>query len=246
MNIMDNRLGCAAGAALVFATGAAFSAEPLLDPTPYLSFADSPFNGLSFSYFHLENFEPLTPSKPARTPGFTATTGGVILNFGPQTDSVDADDGAIDNSGTGGSSWFSNNSTSIFTFTFDAGVLGTLPTHAGIVWTDVGSTSAGTDGTSAVLFEAFGAGGESLGQLGPELLGDGNVNGGTAEDRFFGAVHAAGISAIAISTPASLDWEVDHLQYGAINPVPEPEHWLLMALGIGTVAWRLRSKARSS
>jgi hypothetical protein len=246
MDIMRNRLRCAAGAALIVATAAAFPAEPFLDPSPYRSFDDSPFKGLSFSYFYLEDFEPLTASKPARAPGFTATTGGVILGPGLQTDSVDADDGAIDNSGIGGSSWFSNQGTTIFTFTFDAGVLGTLPTHAGIVWTDVGDAFSGSDFTSGVLFEAFGPGGESLGQLGPELLGDGNANGGTAEDRFFGAVHAAGISAIAISTPASFDWEVDHLQYGAINPIPEPEQWLLMALGIGAVAWRLRSRVRSS
>ena len=34
-----------------------------LGPTPYLSFADSPFSGLSFGYFHLETFETGSPER---------------------------------------------------------------------------------------------------------------------------------------------------------------------------------------
>lgn len=227
-----------AGALLAAASGCVLAAEPYLEPTPYVSFADSPFDGLSFSYFHLDDFEPLT----TRAPGYTITGGGRILGPSAQTDSVDADDGSIDGLGTQGSSWFSDGATTAFTITFDAGVLGSLPTHAGVVWTDVGNVTAGTSGFSAVLFEAFGPGFVPLGSPDVHLLGDFNADGGTDEDRFFGAVHAAGISAIRISMAASTDWEIDHLQFGALAPVPEPEQWLLMAWGLGTLAWRMRAK----
>src|SRR5687767_14985597 len=100
-------------------------------PTPYLSAADSPFAATSFGYFHLEDFEDDT-----LTPGLTALN-GIRIGAGPFTDSVDADDGAIDGSGLDGGSYFSNAATSTFEFVFDAGVLGALPTHAGLVWTDV-------------------------------------------------------------------------------------------------------------
>jgi hypothetical protein len=40
-------------------------------PSPYLSFSDSPFNGGSFTYFHLETFE----DHLLNTPGVTASPG---------------------------------------------------------------------------------------------------------------------------------------------------------------------------
>ena len=184
-----------------------------LGPTPYLSFNDSPFNGLGFANFYLEDFEDGALS----TPGVTAS-GGIVGNPSPQTDSVDADNGVIDGSGTAGHSWFSNGAVNTFTFTFDAATLGALPTHAGLVWTDVGLAQP-TIGVGDVSFEAFGPGGVSLGTLGPVTLGDGAVTGATAEDRFFGWIDAGGISSITISMPQSTDWEVDHVQYGI---VPEP------------------------
>ena len=50
-----------------------------------------------------------------------------------------------------------------FTFTFDADALGALPTHVGLVWTDIGwnAHAAGLD------FEAFGPLGTWLGAIGP-------------------------------------------------------------------------------
>lgn len=123
----------------------------LLGPTPYLSLADSPFAGGSFAYFHLENFE----DGLLNTPGVSAAI-GTVSGPGALTDSVDADDGAIDGFGTGGSVLYSNFATSAFSFTFNASALGgLLPTHAGIVWTDVGQVSSGTRGFGGVSFEAF-------------------------------------------------------------------------------------------
>ena len=98
------------------------------------------------------------------------------------------------------------------TFTFDATVLGHLPTQAGIVW---------TDGAGTTTFEAFGPGGVSLGQIGPVSIADGAITGETAEDRFFGVINAGGISAIHISNTSG-GIEVDHLQYGIFGAAPPP------------------------
>lgn len=150
---------------------------------------------------------------------------------GSFTDSVDSDDGVMDGSGLAGSSYFSNGATSTFEFVFDGASLGGLPTHAGLVWTDVGDVLAGSPGIGLVRFEAFDAVGVSLGDHGPFTLGDGSATGATAEDRFFGITHPAGISRITITMPDSVDWEVDHVQYGLI---PAPGAAVLM---LGTAGW---------
>jgi hypothetical protein len=185
------------GALTVALAGAAPGAT-LVGPTPYLSQADSPF--VPAGTFHREDFEDNALS----TPGVTPSTGSVVPPGGI-TDSVDADDGAIDGSGTAGHSFFASPGSTGIRFTFDAGVLGSFPTAAGIVW---------TDGEGAVTFEAFDSVGGSLGTVGPVTIGDGAVTGETAEDRFFGVFEAGGISAIFISNAAG-GIEVDHLQYGS-------------------------------
>ena len=184
------------GALAILVSGPARAAT-LVGPTPYLSQADSPFvaNGM----FYLDDFE----DNALNTPGVTPSTGSVIAP-GSITDSVDADDGATDGSGTGGHSFFSGNGSAGIRFDFDAGALVALPTAAGIVW---------TDGEGSYSFEAFNAMGLSLGTLGP-FPAAGSVDGDTSEDRFFGVYEAGGISAILISNTLG-GIEVDHLQYGA-------------------------------
>jgi hypothetical protein len=139
---------------------------------------------------------------------------------------VDGDDGADDGLGRDGRSYFTNSATNSVTFTFDAAALGGLPTHVGLVWTDVGFSSAPNFGAGEVTFEAFDASNASLGVFGPFLLGDGRNSGETAEDRFFGVVSANGIASIRMTMPSSTDWEVDHLQYGHLatpqQNIPEP------------------------
>ena len=184
-------------AALALGVPGAGSGATFVGPSPYLRSADSPF--VPTGTFHLEDFEDNALS----TPGVTPSSGSVAAP-NAITDSVDADDGAIDGSGNGGHSFFSSPGSSGITFTFDAGVLGSLPTAAGIVW---------TDGTGEINFEAFGALGTSLGTLGPEPIASDAITGETDEDRFFGVFEAGGISAIFISNTTG-GIEVDHLQYG--------------------------------
>jgi hypothetical protein len=192
-----------------------------IGPTPYLQASDSPFSVLTFDYFYLEDFE----DNLFNVPGVTKSAGSII-GHGLAVDSVDADDGVMDGSGNDGRSLLASGFTpASITFTFDAGILGSLPTHAGIVW---------TDGGTATRFEAFGPGMVSLGTIGPFNLSDGNPNGGTAEDRFFGWSEPAGIRAIKIS-PSGASMEVDHLQYGVA--VPEPTTIEILGLGIALVGW---------
>lgn len=222
---------------MVLGTAASAQAS-YLGPTPYLSLADSPFQGGSFSYFYNETFE----DHLLNTPGVTANAGGVTsVVFGPSIhDSVDADDGVIDGSGLLGDSFFVSSGATGVRFTFNAGVLGALPTSAGIAWTDGGA------GTS-VTFAAFGAAGETLFSNVASGFADNSNSGETAEDRFFGVTNAAGISAIFISN-SSGGMEVDHLQYGRnlviAAPVPEPETYALMLAGLGVLGWSARRRRR--
>lgn len=205
--------------ALAFATLAVASSAAragLIGPSPYLSSADSPFNSLTFTYFHLESFE----DGALNTPGVTVAPANLsVINPSDFTDSVDGDDGAIDGLGRLGRSLFGGGP---IVFTFNATALGSLPTHAGIVW---------TDGQGDITFEAFDQNGTSLGTLIGTHAG-GSFTGETAEDRFYGATHAGGISRISITTPGSM--EVDHLQYGAVpalQAVPEPTSLVLLGIG---------------
>jgi hypothetical protein len=120
---------------------------------------------------------------------------------------------------------------------------GSLPTHVGIVWTDVGSATPDF-GVGSVVFSALDANGISLGSIGPFSLGDGSSDGGTMEDRFFGVVNPGGISQVRISMGNSTDWEVDHLQYG-FHPsvVPEPGSLALLATGMGSLLMLRRRRS---
>lgn len=217
--------GFYAGLALWLGGASLASAATLIGPTAYTGFAGSPFDGVSFSSFQLEDFE----DGALNTPDVTAST-GIVLTFGTLRDSVEA----LPN----GYSFYSNGATSI-SFTFS----GTLPTHAGLVWTDVGCLIGEACppiglGQGDVYFEAFDAGNVSLGVIGPSLLGDGFANGQTAEDRFFGATNASGISKLTIWMPNSNDWELDHLQYGVEDAeiIPEPGTASLLGLALAGLA----------
>ena len=219
------------------AAGPASAAPIFYGPSPYLQASDSPFSGLGFSYFFLEDFEDAL----LNTPGASGVGGGVT-GPGGITDSVDADDGAIDGSGQFGRSFFGPGSTG-FTFNFDAGVLGGFPTHAGIVWTDGAAFNE-------VTFEAWDALGVSLGTIVAPNIGDGNFLSGTPEDRFFGVSNEGGISQIrifnSVMSGGGSGIEADHLQYGGerVQEVPEPATLLLVGAGLGLVSRRARRSSR--
>lgn len=206
------------------------NAATFLGPTPYLSSLDSPFTGGSFSYFHLEDFE----DHLLNVPGVSASAGGVTsVVFGPSIhDSVDADDGVIDGSGLAGDSYFGRSGSAGITFTFDAGVLGSLPTHVGIVW---------TDGAGSTFFEAFDSSATSVGSIGPVTIATSGHSGQTDEDRFFGVINPDGISSIFISN-SSGGMEIDHLQYG-LTAIPAPEALLLFGSGLLGLVGAARRKA---
>lgn len=212
------------GASTIVAIPARAGASPIFyGPTPYLSFADSPFSGSDYS-LHIETFED-----GLNAPGVSVSGGSAI--DGPYVDSVE--------NGSDGHSWYSDFVLDQFTFSFDEAALGALPTVAGIVLTDVGYNSL-TPYFADFLFEAFGPNGVSLGAIGPYYFGDGSDTGQNGEDRFFGVMNPGGISSIRISTSDTRDWEVDHLQYGT-QSVPEPGSLILTAIGVaGVVSRRYR------
>jgi hypothetical protein len=228
-------------AALAVASGARAT---LIGPTAYSGFAGSPFDGTSFSSWSLEDFE----DGSLNTPDVSASSGFVLGPGFGLTDSVENAPDGCNPSGLGGGSHtcagysYYPSSTSI-TFTFS----GTLPTHAGLVWTDVGYVDGDSPptytGAGNVIFEAFDENGFSLGTIGPTLLGDGAAAPTAAEDRFFGATNANGISKITMSMATSSDWEVDHLQYGVVSEAPEPGAVALVALGLIGLAARARFRA---
>jgi hypothetical protein len=183
-------------AALLVGQPSGARAATFLGPTPYLSTADSPFD-LGQPGFCLEDFEDGVFNTIGASGNCTPTGPGGL------TDSVDADDGAIDGSGTNGHSCFNASGASGITITFDPTAPGGLPTMAGMVW---------TDGEGTISFEAFDQNGGSLGMQGPFDHADGSVTGTTAEDRFYGETNAGGISAIKLTNTIG-GIEIEHVQY---------------------------------
>lgn len=204
------------------------AAAALIGPTPYLGVQDSPFAGIPGLV--VEDFE----DGLANEPGVIFSSTGVFFPA-ELTDSVDADDGAVDGSGNAGHSLYSNNMMQLW-FAFDAAVLGGLPNYAGIVWTDVGFVLDAPAGFADVVFEAFDAAGRPLGIIDAPQLGDGQFSGQTGEDRFFGAIHAGGISRITLTVQNSYDWEADHLQFSLAEVQPVPVPGTLLMLGAGLLA----------
>ncbi len=185
------------------------SATVLLGPTPYLSTADSPF--LASDGFQLENFEDGLFNLLGAT-----SSAAQVVGPGGIIDSVDGDDGNIDGLGQAGHSYFNGaGSTGITIFFSDPD---TLPQRAGLVW---------TDGAGVMTFDAFDAAGALIGTISAEHA-DTNFNGGTAEDRFYGIEHEAGIASIRMRN-SSGGIEIDHVQYAYI---PAPAGVALMGAGL--------------
>lgn len=192
------------------------SGTVLFGPTPYLSAADSPF--LGSDGFQLENFEDGLFNLLG-----TTSSSAQVLGPGGIIDSVDGDDGSIDGSGTAGRSYFNGAGSGGITIFFSG--LDALPQRAGLVW---------TDGSGVMTFDAFDAAGALIGTISGEHA-DGSFGGTTAEDRFYGIEHEAGIASIRMRNTSG-GIEIDHVQYAYI---PAPAGVALMGAGL-----LLRSRRR--
>ena len=191
-------------------------------PTPYLQRSDSPFNEIQFDEFYLDDFESGELTVPGVTFDFARDfgigSGLAVFTGGSTRDSVDEDDGVIDGSGQfGGTLSPIGNpigaSAQGVEFFFDPDVLGGLPTHAGLVWTDATPNDT-------VVFEAIDVNGDVIVSQASPGIGDNSHFGSTAEDRFFGAAFVDGIASIRIYGEAmnQNNFEIDHLQYGFASP----------------------------
>ena len=211
---------------LVGAVGA--HADGVIGPV----FGPSPFDALTFSSFQLVKMTDLSvgPVGATLVPGVGLTGASPeILAPGPEIDSADG--------GNAGQSLFSFCGACGFTFTFDAAVLGSLPTAAGIVW---------TDGDFVIHFSAIDGNGNSIGTINDSSGCDFNScgDGNPSNYRFYGATDALGIKSITISNDGG-GIEVDHLQFGVLAPtpssVPEPGSFFLLGSSlVGLTGWMKR------
>lgn len=191
-------------------------------PSPYLGFAvDSPFSALDFSQFHLEDFE----DGLANTPGLVLPAGanvGLQGMVGSTTflDSVFEDYGP-DDGFVGGSVFVDQGITPPpIVISFDDSVLGSFPTHVGVVVTDL-QVYPTVITVADVTVTAYDSGGLPLGAVTDPNFGDSNTLGGTAEDRFFGFAGSVGIAKIEITSTKLLQIELDHIQFGTIKVAPD-------------------------
>ncbi len=176
--------------------------------SPYVSSRDGPLESGGAGFVR-ETFE----DGRFDLPGVTASP-GQVMPPGPETDSVDGDDGVLDGSGNGGSSFRVESGLEGLTLSFDPAVLGGLPTSVGIVWTD-GAPS------SEVFLETFDAQGRPSGGVGSSPNGDGDFLGGTAEDRFLGVQGDLLVGMLRLWTDPvggrDVPMEIDHVQIGGIS-----------------------------
>ena len=150
--------------------------------------------------------------------------------LGNGANSVDADDGAIDNSGLRGVSWTASFSAPLrFNFIGNA-----LPTAFGLVITAAGG------GTT---FSAFDDAGQLIATRRFNLAAENT--GVVAGDRFVGLQHTAGIRAIEVSFGGGFI-EVDHIQYGQMAPVPEPETYAMLLAGLGLIGAVVRRRSNKA
>ncbi len=186
---------------------------------PYFGPADSPFNPASFTHFYYDTFE----SGGVSVPGVSFSQGTVIPP-GPLVDSVEGP-------GDLGHSFFTLDGAGGVLITFNAGVLGSLPTVAGLVWTD-------GDGPFR-HFMAWDQNNNLIGSINDptqKFFSTGGDN-DPSNYRFFGATNAGGISKIFISNDGG-GIEFDDLQFGVgpkATTAPEPSS--VMLLGSALAGW---------
>jgi hypothetical protein len=187
------------------------------EPTPYRSTSDIPAGFYaSGSPTLLENFEDLSVdaslsfNRGDLYDGPTRTWGGT---------SVDADDGAIDNNGNNGRSWGADAGYyNPLQITYNGNQ---LPTAFGLVVTAAGYFTR---------LSAFDSSGQLIGSYDYPLWGgDTQVS---SDDRFIGLQYAGGIKSVQVMFNGGWTY-IDHVQYGQMAPVPEPETYAMLLAGLG-------------
>ena len=255
---------------MVMLASTSSAAVTSLGPVPYLSAADSPLLADPALDVVLEDFEdglfnvPGVIAEPIENYAFSpfdpfVNDGrGIVVGPGPDTDSVDGDDGVIDGWGNGGSAYRSTASDHFATgptaydnllwLSFQPNSDGKYPNSFGFVWTDgepgydpinfteviLGIGEINADGTTTNAEISFPS---------PSVGGDNAFDGGTGEDRFVGATSDKGIVAVYITSTfrgpndftdgrdVQLFFELDHLQFGYTR-VPEPGTLVLSGVSI--------------
>lgn len=202
------------------------NAATIVGPSPYLALSDTPAG--VFDSDHLLCVQDFEDADGPWEVGFSIDVGqriGPKFTSGagvPVTDSVDADDNAIDGDGTMGSSWFTSGSA--LNITFDV-----ASPSAGFVFTDADKSA--TEVTIRAYSEA---GTELISQTFAADFLDDVFTGTTQEDRFFGVVGMNGetIKRISVSIDRGAGIEIDHVQFVKPEVVPEPAAAALAILGM--------------
>lgn len=191
--------------------------------------AESPFaqdlRAGNFDYLEFEDWEAIALNEfidpiPTNTTGVTITSIPGHAATGVQLFTADQDDGVIDNFGGTGAPGYS--AFGQFNISFDAAALGRLPTHVGFLAIGAGNFE------SAIQVDFYGPNNQLLGTISnticplPQDLGGGNCNDVSEDDLFYGFTDAGGIARVEVWDPNNLEniLQLDHLQYGAIVPVP--------------------------
>lgn len=211
-------------AALACFVAASAQAATIVGPTPYLDITDTP-DGV----FHDGATVCVQDFEDADGPweiGFSIDVGQrigpkFISGDGvPVTDSVDADDNAIDGDGTMGSSWFAPTRHLMITFDEETTAAAFAFTDADVLATSVTIQAYRADG-GLLLEQSFDA----------SFLDD-VYTGTTEEDRFFGitAMGSEMIKRIRIAIDQGAGIEIDHIQFA--KPVPEPATVSLLGFGL--------------
>ena len=166
----------------------------------YFCIEDSPlFNDGEIT---LENFE----DGKLNLPGVTNLGGIVLLRNDIFGDSVDCDDGFIDNSGNSGGAttgaFYSNGLQSV-EFLFSEMPLNRLPSRIGLVVTDCFSNTE-------FELRAY-RNGVELGSVTGFHIAEGQNF--TQQDRFYGFADPLGIDRVVLHAATDDDWAIDHIQY---------------------------------
>ncbi|HMN96569.1 MAG TPA: hypothetical protein PKC43_09140 [Phycisphaerales bacterium] len=179
-----------------------------IDPLPYLSTDDIPFDGIALGEDYIaHDFEDGSLSPLGATISVSFLIPPSLF-----TDSVDADTGAIDGNGNDGHS-VAELMGSTLSVVFDSEILGGFPQRVGIVVTDM------AEGPQQFRMRLFGEQGNLLGVRIFTVVGDDSQNGTTDEDRFIGAISPVGIARFEV-VPLTSNAEFDHVQYEVIKPLP--------------------------